>query len=81
MQAGLAPYVICLSECFLTYFICTFQIPDTKLGTSSVNAVLVDEDAVGSVDASGCGAKILLGDGALEQFLRETRSKDFMVCS
>ncbi|KAJ4717627.1 CLP protease regulatory subunit CLPX2, mitochondrial [Melia azedarach] len=55
-----------------------FEIPDTKLGTSSVNAVLVDEDAVGSVDASGCGAKILLGDGALEQFLRETRSKDFM---
>ncbi|KAK3182667.1 hypothetical protein Dsin_029953 [Dipteronia sinensis] len=55
-----------------------FEIPDTKTGASSVNAVLVDEEAVGSVDASGCGAKILHGDGALEQFLHEEKSMDCM---
>ncbi|KAK1568006.1 hypothetical protein Q3G72_019277 [Acer saccharum] len=55
-----------------------FEIPDTKTGVSGVNAVLVDEEAVGSVDASGCGAKILHGDGALEQFLHEEKSKDCM---
>ncbi|KAK2661447.1 hypothetical protein Ddye_000021 [Dipteronia dyeriana] len=55
-----------------------FEIPETKTGASSVNAVLVDEEAVGSVDASGCGAKILHGDGASEQFLHEEKSKDCM---
>ncbi|KAJ0077403.1 hypothetical protein Patl1_35426 [Pistacia atlantica] len=40
-----------------------FEIPDTKTGTSNVVAVLVDEEAVGSVDAAGSGAKILHGDG------------------
>ncbi|KAH9750320.1 CLP protease regulatory subunit CLPX2 [Citrus sinensis] len=56
-----------------------FEIPETKIGTSSVNAVLVDKEAVGSVDAPGCGAKILHGDGELERVLHETKSKDFMV--
>ncbi|XP_024040700.1 CLP protease regulatory subunit CLPX2, mitochondrial isoform X1 [Citrus clementina] len=55
-----------------------FEIPETKIGTSSVNAVLVDKEAVGSVDAPGCGAKILHGDGELERVLHETKSKDFM---
>jgi ATP-dependent Clp protease ATP-binding subunit ClpX len=32
----------------------------------------VDEDAAGSVDMPGCGAKILRGDGALEQYLTRT---------
>ncbi|KAH9684467.1 CLP protease regulatory subunit CLPX2 [Citrus sinensis] len=56
-----------------------FEIPETKIGTSSVNAVLVDKEAVGSVDAPGCGAKILHGDGELERVLHETKSKDFML--
>ncbi|GAV63310.1 AAA_2 domain-containing protein/ClpB_D2-small domain-containing protein [Cephalotus follicularis] len=53
-----------------------FEVPDTKAGTSGVNSVLVDEEAVGSVNAPGCGAKILYGDGALERFLH--KSYDFM---
>ncbi|KAJ0011256.1 hypothetical protein Pint_33853 [Pistacia integerrima] len=55
-----------------------FEIPDTKTGTSNVVAVLVDEEAVGSVDAAGSGAKILHGDGESEQILHELKSKDFM---
>lgn len=55
------------------------QIPDAKTGSSSLGAVLVDEEAVGSVDASGCGAKILQGDGAIERFLRGEKLMDFKV--
>lgn len=50
--------------------------------------MVVDEDAVGSVDQPGCGAKILYGDGALDQYLsqikvRLTKSCDFgiLVCN
>lgn len=56
------------------------QVPDIKTETNSVHSVLVDEEAVGSVDAPGQGAKILSGDGVLEQFLHETKSGDHMVC-
>jgi len=31
---------------------------------------VVDEEAIGSVDRQGCGAKILRGDGALDQYIR-----------
>ncbi|KAL5786936.1 hypothetical protein ACOSP7_003885 [Xanthoceras sorbifolium] len=55
-----------------------FEIPDTKTGASSVNAVLVDEEAVGSVEASGCGAKIVHGESALEQYLHEEKPNNFM---
>lgn len=55
-----------------------FEIPDAKQGQDCVDAVLVDEDAIGSVDRPGCGAKILYGDGALEQFLHQTKSRDEM---
>ncbi|XVF86170.1 hypothetical protein PTKIN_Ptkin18bG0018600 [Pterospermum kingtungense] len=46
-----------------------FEIPDTKMESHGVHAVLVDEEAVGSVDETGCGAKILYADGEMEQFL------------
>lgn len=55
------------------------QVPNIKPETNGVCAVLVDEEAVGSVDAPGLGAKILSGDGALEQFLHETKSGEHMV--
>lgn len=55
-----------------------FEVPDIKTETNSVHAVLVDEEAVGSVDAPGRGAKILSGDGVLEKFLHETKSGDHM---
>ena len=56
------------------------QIPDIKENTDSVDAVLVDEEAVGPVDTPGCGAKILRGGGAFERLLHETKSGEPMVC-
>ncbi|XP_021888200.1 CLP protease regulatory subunit CLPX2, mitochondrial isoform X2 [Carica papaya] len=53
-----------------------FEIPDSKTGTQGNIAVLVDEEAVGSVDASGCGAKILHGDGELEQVLYKEKLRE-----
>ncbi|XP_057542868.1 CLP protease regulatory subunit CLPX2, mitochondrial [Amaranthus tricolor] len=51
-----------------------FEVPDVKTGTDRVDAVVVDEEAVGSVDKIGLGAKILRGDRALEYFLQEKSS-------
>lgn len=36
---------------------------------------MVDEDAVGSIDRSGSGAKILHGDGALERYIADRKVK------
>ncbi|XP_021298311.1 CLP protease regulatory subunit CLPX2, mitochondrial isoform X2 [Herrania umbratica] len=55
-----------------------FEIPDSKMESHGVNAVLVDEEAVGSVDETGCGAKILYGDGELDRFLAKRTLKDFV---
>ncbi|XP_062029468.1 CLP protease regulatory subunit CLPX2, mitochondrial-like [Rosa rugosa] len=55
-----------------------FEVPDIKTETNSIHAVLVDEEAVGSVDAPGQGAKILSGEGIVEQFLHETKSREHM---
>ena len=41
---------------------------------------MVDEEAVESIEAQGCGAKVLHGEGALEQFLHETKSNNPLVC-
>ncbi|KAF2308780.1 hypothetical protein GH714_017815 [Hevea brasiliensis] len=48
-----------------------YEIPDVKTGGDRVDAVVVDEESVGSVNAPGCGGKVLCGDGALERFLAE----------
>jgi hypothetical protein len=56
------------------------QIPETKVGEDKIDAVVVDEDAVGTAERPGCGAKILRGDGALDQYLKDTKSKDQVVC-
>ncbi|XP_077224353.1 CLP protease regulatory subunit CLPX1, mitochondrial-like [Tasmannia lanceolata] len=53
-----------------------YEIPDVKTGNDRVDAVVVDEAAIGTVDSHGSGAKILRGDGALERYLSETKSKD-----
>ncbi|KAK7380188.1 hypothetical protein VNO78_32670 [Psophocarpus tetragonolobus] len=50
-----------------------FEIPDIKAGSDRVDAVVVDEESVGSVTANGCGGKILRGDGALEQYLAKMK--------
>lgn len=55
------------------------QIPDEKTGSERVDAVVVDEEAIGSIDRPGCGAKILRGDGALEQYITNTNMKNSMV--
>ncbi|XP_019449440.1 PREDICTED: CLP protease regulatory subunit CLPX3, mitochondrial-like [Lupinus angustifolius] len=54
-----------------------FEIPDIKTGTDRVDAVVVDEESVGSVNAPGCGGKILHGDCALKQYIAKV--KDSMV--
>jgi hypothetical protein len=68
-----------ISERYSTFWRCVNQIPDEKTGSERVDAVVVDEDAAGSVDMPGCGAKILRGDGALEQYLTGTNMNS-QVC-
>ncbi|KAF5790760.1 putative Clp protease, ATP-binding subunit ClpX [Helianthus annuus] len=52
------------------------QIPDVKTGNDRVEAVVIDEESVGSVDKPGCGEKILRGDGALDDYLAKTKCKE-----
>ncbi|XP_078440891.1 CLP protease regulatory subunit CLPX1, mitochondrial-like [Wolffia australiana] len=56
-----------------------FEIPDAKTGNERVDAAVVDEEAVGSVDQPGCGAKLLRGDGALDQYFSESKSQEANV--
>lgn len=55
------------------------QVPDEKTGNERVDAVVVDEEAIGSVDRPGCGAKILRGDGALDQYITRTNVMNLQV--
>ncbi|XP_052723388.1 CLP protease regulatory subunit CLPX3, mitochondrial isoform X4 [Vigna angularis] len=50
-----------------------FEIPDIKTGSDRIDAVVVDEESVGSLTSLGCGGKILRGDGALEQYLAKMK--------
>ncbi|XLT03009.1 hypothetical protein HN51_052360 [Arachis hypogaea] len=45
-----------------------YEIPDTRTGDDIIEAVVVDEGAVGG-EERGKGAKILYGKGALERYL------------
>lgn len=51
-----------------------YEIPDRMTGDERVDAVVVDEDAVGSIEREGSGAKILRGDGALDRYLSENKA-------
>ncbi|KAK9941504.1 hypothetical protein M0R45_007209 [Rubus argutus] len=53
-----------------------YEIPDVKTGDDRIDAVVVDEESVGSGNAPGCGGKIIRGDGALERYLREIKLKE-----
>ncbi|PON66629.1 Clp protease, ATP-binding subunit ClpX [Parasponia andersonii] len=53
-----------------------FEIPDTKKDMDAVDAVLVDEEAVGSVDAPGSGAKILRSNSSLKLVLHGTELRE-----
>lgn len=39
-----------------------------------IDAVVVDEESVGSVNFLGCGGKILCGEGALDRYLAKMES-------
>ena len=64
---------------FLQIFIkCHYaQVPESN----SIKAVLVDEEAVGSVDASGCGAKILCDVDELTQCSKSEIMRNLKVFS
>ncbi|KAI3738992.1 hypothetical protein L2E82_29321 [Cichorium intybus] len=49
-----------------------------ETGNDRVDAVVIDEESVDSVDSSGYGGKILCGDHTLENYLPKTRSKEQM---
>ncbi|KAM0066559.1 hypothetical protein Hdeb2414_s0002g00050441 [Helianthus debilis subsp. tardiflorus] len=53
-----------------------YEIPDIKTVNDRVEAVVIDEESVGSVDKLGCGGKILRGDGALDDYLAKTKCKE-----
>ncbi|KAL6210202.1 hypothetical protein ACLB2K_021139 [Fragaria x ananassa] len=53
-----------------------YEIPDVKTGEDRIDAVVVDEESVGSGNSPGCGGKIIQGDGALERYLREIKLKE-----
>uniref|UniRef100_A0A5B7AJQ6 Putative CLP protease regulatory subunit X isoform 1 n=1 Tax=Davidia involucrata TaxID=16924 RepID=A0A5B7AJQ6_DAVIN len=52
-----------------------YEIPDVRTGDDVIDAVVVDEEAVGS-DGRGCGAKILYGKGTLDRYLSQHKSED-----
>nr|XP_016483328.1 PREDICTED: CLP protease regulatory subunit CLPX2, mitochondrial-like [Nicotiana tabacum] len=51
-----------------------FEVPGSKPGEDSVEVVLVDEEAVGTADISGCGAKVLHRSSGLEHASRPVGS-------
>ncbi|XP_057785749.1 CLP protease regulatory subunit CLPX1, mitochondrial [Salvia miltiorrhiza] len=44
-----------------------YEIPDVRTGDDIIDAVVVDEEAVGS-EGRGCGAKILYGKGSFKRY-------------
>lgn len=55
------------------------QIPDVRTGDDVIDAVVVDEEAIGS-EGHGEGAKILYGKGALDRYLSQQKLRDSEVC-
>ncbi|XP_020412043.1 CLP protease regulatory subunit CLPX1, mitochondrial [Prunus persica] len=52
-----------------------YEIPDVRAGDDIIDAVVIDEEAVGS-EAQGSGAKILYGKGALDHYLSQNKAKE-----
>lgn len=67
---------LCGFDITYTQCLCVHQIPDIKTGSDRIDAVVVDEESVGSLTAPGCGGKILRGDGALEQYLAKIKDSE-----
>ncbi|KAE9464725.1 hypothetical protein C3L33_03358, partial [Rhododendron williamsianum] len=56
------------------------EIPDVRTGDDIIDAVVVDEEAVGS-EGRGCGAKILYGKDAFDRYLSKHKLKDLQTCA
>ncbi|KAJ4726663.1 CLP protease regulatory subunit like [Melia azedarach] len=52
-----------------------YEIPEVRTGENIIDAVVVDEEAIGS-EERGCGAKILYGKGALDRYISQHNRKD-----
>ncbi|XP_057546072.1 CLP protease regulatory subunit CLPX1, mitochondrial-like [Amaranthus tricolor] len=52
-----------------------YEIPDTRTGDDIIDAVVVDEEAVG-LEGKGRGGRILNGKGALDRYLSQQKQKD-----
>ncbi|MBA0558709.1 hypothetical protein Golob_015715, partial [Gossypium lobatum] len=52
-----------------------YEIPDVRTGDDVIDAVVVDEEAIGSEDQRQ-GAKILYGKGALDRYLSQQKLRD-----
>ncbi|KAI4307109.1 hypothetical protein L6164_030329 [Bauhinia variegata] len=50
-----------------------YEIPDIRTGDDIIDAVVVDEEALG-LEGRGTGAKILYGKGALDRYLSENKT-------
>uniref|UniRef100_A0A0A9D5N2 ATP-dependent Clp protease ATP-binding subunit clpX n=1 Tax=Arundo donax TaxID=35708 RepID=A0A0A9D5N2_ARUDO len=53
-----------------------YEIPETRTGKDKIDAVVVDEESAGSTNQHEFGAKILCGEGALDQYLAKHDNKD-----
>ncbi|KAJ6830681.1 putative CLP protease regulatory subunit CLPX1, mitochondrial [Iris pallida] len=56
-----------------------YEIPDTRTGKEKIDAVVVDEESVRSLDSQRCGAKILCGEGALEEYLSQQNAEELLM--
>ncbi|GLT59787.1 hypothetical protein SLA2020_325870 [Shorea laevis] len=52
-----------------------YEIPDVRTGDDIIDAVVIDEEAVGT-EGRGTGAKILYGKGALDNYLTKQKSNN-----
>eukprot|EP00250_Pteridium_aquilinum_P019531 c24470_g3_i2 orf=662-2758(-) len=52
-----------------------YEVPDVTSSSEKVDAVVLDEEAVGPSDGQGTGAKILRGHGAFERYLCKAQQK------
>ncbi|CAA0826424.1 CLP protease regulatory subunit X [Striga hermonthica] len=53
-----------------------YEAPDVRIGEDIIDAVVVDEESLGTTKGRGCGAKILYGKGSFDRYLSRHESKD-----
>ncbi|GER28950.1 ATP-dependent Clp protease ATP-binding subunit ClpX [Striga asiatica] len=53
-----------------------YEAPDVRIGEDIIDAVVVDEESLGTTKGRGCGAKILYGKGSFNRYLSRHESKD-----